>query len=52
MQLTYHAAHRRSASAFGEMVMNARDMEDIEDGTVNGVRYTNPSIFGNRRGAW
>jgi len=52
MQLAYHAARRRGAPAYGEMVMNARDMEDIEDGTVNGVRYTNPSIFGNRRGAW
>ena len=52
MQMAYHAQLRRGAPAFGEMVMNARDMEDIEDGTVNGVRYTNTSIFGNRRGTW
>jgi len=52
MQLAYHAARRRGAPAYGEMVMNARDVEDIEDGTVNGVRYTNVSTFGNRRGAW
>jgi len=52
MQLAYHAARRRGAPAYGEMVMNARDIEDIEDGTVNGVRYTNVSTFGNRRGAW
>jgi hypothetical protein len=38
------------------MIMNSRDMEAIEDGgggaVVNGIRYTNPSIFGNRRGTW
>jgi hypothetical protein len=34
------------------MIMNSRDLEDFEDGTVDGVRYTNASIFGNRRGAW
>ena len=49
---TFQKAHRRGAPAFGEMVMNTRDIEDIEDGTVNGVRYTNPSRFSRLRGAW
>jgi len=56
MQLAYHAARRRGASAFGEMIMNSRDMETIEDSggggvIVNGQRYTNaPTI--SRRSGW
>jgi hypothetical protein len=54
MQMAYHAA-RRGAPAFREMVTNARDMEDIEDGggaMVNGTQYTNPARISRIRSAW
>jgi hypothetical protein len=54
MQMAYHAA-RRGEPAFGEMIMNSRDMEDIEDGgggaAVNGIRYTNASRI-SRSSGW
>jgi hypothetical protein len=50
------AARRRGAVGYGQMVMNARDQEAIEDrgggAVVGGVRYTNPSLSSRLRGAW
>jgi hypothetical protein len=54
MKMAYHAARRRGAPAFGEMVMNARDQEAIEDGergaVVGGVQYTNSARISHRSG--
>jgi hypothetical protein len=52
-QEAYHVARRRGAPAYGSMIMNSRDLEEMEDGTVDGVRYTNVSRLGRfGRGAW
>jgi len=55
MQASYFAERRRSGPAFGQMVINSRDQEEIEDGPSRcAVRYTNPSRFSRLRGggAW
>jgi hypothetical protein len=51
----YAQQARRQASGVGycEMVMNSRDLEEYEGGTVDGARYTNASKFSRMRGgAW
>jgi len=53
LQAAYDAARRRGAPAYGSMINNVSDMFDYEDGTVDGVRYTNVSRLGRfGRGAW
>jgi hypothetical protein len=47
------ARRQAGAGAYGRMINNADDMLDYEDGTVDGVRFTNPSRFSRLRGgAW
>jgi hypothetical protein len=50
----YAQQERRQAGApaYGQMINNVDDMLDDEDGTVDGVRFTNPSKFSRLRGAW
>jgi len=52
LQLADDARRRREAYDSGEMIMNARDLEALEDGGENalGMRYTNPVRMGRLRG--
>jgi hypothetical protein len=46
-------AQQRAAYAGSGMIMNAGDLEALEDGeSISGVRYTNVTRFSRVRGGW
>jgi len=51
MQAAYHAQRRRGVGN-GQIIMNSRDLEELEDGTFDGARYALLGRLSRIRGAW
>jgi len=51
MQAAYHAQRRRGVGN-GQIIMNSHDLEELEDRTFEGAKYTLPGRLSRYQGAW